>query len=74
MSNSTSDQRNLFNLCDRFSRDTRQHVLKILFRLAIDASLSANVAVSSALERTITTTLEGKDHEKEDDTVRMAIY
>lgn len=74
MSNSTCNPRKLPDLCDRFSHDTRRHVLKILFRLAIDTSLTANVAVSSELERAITTILEMEDHEeKDEDTVRSTI-
>ncbi|OJJ43139.1 hypothetical protein ASPZODRAFT_74944 [Penicilliopsis zonata CBS 506.65] len=43
---------------DRFARRTRVHILLILFRLAIDISITSNSIVCSELEGTITALLE----------------
>ncbi|RHZ50447.1 uncharacterized protein CDV56_104861 [Aspergillus thermomutatus] len=41
-----------------FADDTREHLLNILFRLALDISLTSNAIVCSDLEKTITAVME----------------
>ncbi|KAF7174256.1 hypothetical protein CNMCM6106_008460 [Aspergillus hiratsukae] len=41
-----------------FADDTREHLLNILFRLALDISLTSNATVCSDLEKTITAVME----------------
>ncbi|RHZ55676.1 hypothetical protein CDV55_103791 [Aspergillus turcosus] len=41
-----------------FADDTREHLLNILFRLALDISLTSNALVCSDLEKTITAVME----------------
>lgn len=52
-----------------FADDTRIHILHILFRLALDASLVRNSMVCSELERTITAVLESLPHDTSDSIV-----
>ena len=59
--------------CNRFAHDTRIHVLNILFRLTLDRSLIMDAIISSDLERTITTTLEGTPEESVETTVRLLL-
>lgn len=60
-------------IMNRFSDDTREHVLNILFRLMIDRSLTGDAVISSELERTVTSTLESC-LENVENIVRITIY
>ncbi|EAW08904.1 uncharacterized protein ACLA_098460 [Aspergillus clavatus NRRL 1] len=50
-----------------FADDTRERILNVLFRLALDISLTSNATVCSELERTITATLESVPDDTADD-------
>ncbi|KAE8388015.1 hypothetical protein BDV23DRAFT_185752 [Aspergillus alliaceus] len=54
---------------DRFSDDTREHILHILFRLSLDASLTRHPMICSELERTITAFLESIPKDTADELV-----
>lgn len=42
----------------RFSNDTQEHIINLLFRLALDVSLTSNALICSDLERTIVAMLD----------------
>ncbi|GIK06188.1 hypothetical protein Aspvir_001832 [Aspergillus viridinutans] len=48
----------LRDAAELFADDTREHLLNILFRLALDISLTSNAIVCSDLEKTITAVME----------------
>ncbi|KAF7168703.1 hypothetical protein CNMCM5623_001623 [Aspergillus felis] len=48
----------LRDAAELFADDTREHLLNILFRLALDISLTSNAVVCSDLEKTITAVME----------------
>ncbi|KAL5363262.1 hypothetical protein BJX96DRAFT_167337 [Aspergillus floccosus] len=48
-----------------FAIDTREHILNLLFRLALDISLTSNVAICSEIERAITAILDSVSREND---------